>query len=199
MPQLNESNLREEICRLGESLFSRGLTFGSAGNISVRLEDGWLMTPTNFSLGRLDPARLAKLDGNGNLGLRRAADQGEFPASRHVQGTSPSWRGRAPALHILGRRVRPCRHRRYKCPAPDHRLLRHARRPLAAGLLLPAGRSRSGRRRGAARRKAPCGSACKSRPGGCRQHASMRRPTPSKNWKKRRSSFCFCAGPRSGC
>ena len=67
MPQPNESNLREEICRLGESLFSRGLTFGSAGNISVRLEDGWLMTPTNFSLGRLDPARLAKLDGNGSL------------------------------------------------------------------------------------------------------------------------------------
>jgi ribulose-5-phosphate 4-epimerase/fuculose-1-phosphate aldolase len=59
--------LREEICRLGESLFTRGLTFGSAGNISARLEDGWLMTPTNFSLGRLDPARLAKLDANGKL------------------------------------------------------------------------------------------------------------------------------------
>ena len=67
MPQLNETYLREEICRLGESLFSRGLTFGSAGNISVRLQDGWLMTPTNFSLGRLDPARLAKLDADGNL------------------------------------------------------------------------------------------------------------------------------------
>jgi len=67
MPQQNESNLREEICRLGESLFSRGLTFGSAGNISVRLEDGWLMTPTNVSLGRLDPARLARLDANGTL------------------------------------------------------------------------------------------------------------------------------------
>ena len=67
MPQPSESKLREEICRLGESLFTRGLTFGSAGNISVRLEDGWLMTPTNVSLGRLDPARLAKLDANGNL------------------------------------------------------------------------------------------------------------------------------------
>jgi ribulose-5-phosphate 4-epimerase/fuculose-1-phosphate aldolase len=67
MPHLNESKLREEICRLGESLFTRGLTFGSAGNISARLEDGLLMTPTNFSLGRLDPARLAKLDANGKL------------------------------------------------------------------------------------------------------------------------------------
>ena len=67
MPHLNELKLREEICRLGESLFTRGLTFGSAGNISARLEDGWLMTPTNFSLGRLDPARLAKLDANGKL------------------------------------------------------------------------------------------------------------------------------------
>jgi ribulose-5-phosphate 4-epimerase/fuculose-1-phosphate aldolase len=67
MPQPSESKLREEICRLGESLFTRGLTFGSAGNISVRLEDGWLMTPTNVSLGRLDPARLAKLDANGKL------------------------------------------------------------------------------------------------------------------------------------
>ena len=67
MPHLNEAKLREEICRLGESLFTRGLTFGSAGNISARLEDGWLMTPTNFSLGRLDPARLAKLDANGKL------------------------------------------------------------------------------------------------------------------------------------
>jgi 3-dehydro-4-phosphotetronate decarboxylase len=67
MPRLNESTLREEMCRLGGSLFARGLTFGSAGNISVRLDDGWLMTPTNVSLGRLDPARLAKLDAAGKL------------------------------------------------------------------------------------------------------------------------------------
>jgi ribulose-5-phosphate 4-epimerase/fuculose-1-phosphate aldolase len=67
MPHLNESRLRDEICRLGASLFTRGLTFGSAGNISVRLEDGWLMTPTNVSLGRLDPAGLAKLDASGKL------------------------------------------------------------------------------------------------------------------------------------
>jgi len=67
MSRLNETTLRDEICRLGASLFARGLTFGSAGNISARLEDGWLMTPTNVSLGRLDPARLAKLDAFGRL------------------------------------------------------------------------------------------------------------------------------------
>lgn len=65
--QLSEAALRDEMCRLGASLFTRALTFGSAGNISVRLEDGWLMTPTNVSLGRLDPARLAKLDAKGKL------------------------------------------------------------------------------------------------------------------------------------
>jgi 3-dehydro-4-phosphotetronate decarboxylase len=67
MPALSEASVREEICRLGASLFERGLTFGSAGNISARLADGFLMTPTNVSLGRLDPARLAKLDEAGKL------------------------------------------------------------------------------------------------------------------------------------
>jgi hypothetical protein len=67
MSRLNETALREEICRLGASIFARGLTFGSSGNISVRLDDGWLMTPTNASMGRLDPARLAKLDASGRL------------------------------------------------------------------------------------------------------------------------------------
>ncbi len=67
MSRLSEADLRDDVCRLGASLFSRGLTFGSAGNISVRLEDGWLTTPTNVSLGRLDPARLSKLDHAGRL------------------------------------------------------------------------------------------------------------------------------------
>ncbi len=63
----SETSLREKICRCGASLFNRGLTFGSAGNISVSLpEGGWLMTPTNASLGELDPARLSKIDAAGN-------------------------------------------------------------------------------------------------------------------------------------
>jgi 3-dehydro-4-phosphotetronate decarboxylase len=65
---MNETKLREEICRLGRSLFERGLTPGSSGNISVRLDGGgWLVTPTNASLGSLDPAKLSRLDPDGKL------------------------------------------------------------------------------------------------------------------------------------
>jgi len=61
-----ESKMREAICRVGKSLFDRRLTFGSTGNISVQLADGrTLMTPTNESLGELDPARLSLLDAQG--------------------------------------------------------------------------------------------------------------------------------------
>ena len=62
-----ESLLREEIVHTAKSIFDRGLTHGSTGNISAKLEDGWLLTPTGSSLGTLDPARLSKLDWNGNL------------------------------------------------------------------------------------------------------------------------------------
>src|SRR4051794_27658116 len=67
MPMI-ESELREEICRFSRSLFERGLTPGSSGNVSVRLDDGgWLVTPTNASLGSLDPARISKLSADGRL------------------------------------------------------------------------------------------------------------------------------------
>ncbi|MDK8266455.1 aldolase [Pseudomonas oryzihabitans] len=56
-----EARLREEICTVGASLYARGYTVGSAGNISARLEDGWLITPTDACLGRLDPAAIAKV------------------------------------------------------------------------------------------------------------------------------------------
>lgn len=61
----DEAMLREQIVEFGRSLFERGLCPGSSGNISVRLDDGWLLTPTNACLGRLDPARLAKLEWDG--------------------------------------------------------------------------------------------------------------------------------------
>ncbi len=69
-----EAILREEIVELGQLLAYLGLSHGSTGNISARLDDGWLLTPTNSLLGRLDPARIAKLD-----------DQG-----RHLDGDKPS-------------------------------------------------------------------------------------------------------------
>jgi ribulose-5-phosphate 4-epimerase/fuculose-1-phosphate aldolase len=64
---MNESRLREEIVALGRSMFERGLTHGSTGNVSARLDDGWLLTPTGSNLGRLDPARISKLDWSGKL------------------------------------------------------------------------------------------------------------------------------------
>jgi len=70
-----EVHLREEICRTARSLFDRGLTHGSTGNISARLPDGGLLvTPTGSSFGRLDPARLARFDAEG----------------RHVEGDAPT-------------------------------------------------------------------------------------------------------------
>ncbi len=64
---MTDSKLRDEIVCFAQSLFERGLTSGSSGNISVRTDDGWLMTPTGSSLGNLDPARLSRLDAQGNL------------------------------------------------------------------------------------------------------------------------------------
>ncbi|QHA83415.1 aldolase [Pseudomonas mediterranea] len=61
-----ESALREEICEVGRSLYQRGYTVGSAGNISARLDDGWLITPTDACLGRLDPAAIAKVNAAGD-------------------------------------------------------------------------------------------------------------------------------------
>jgi ribulose-5-phosphate 4-epimerase/fuculose-1-phosphate aldolase len=62
-----ESKLRDEICLLGRSIFDRGLTHGSTGNISAKIDGGWLLTPTGSNLGRLEPARLSKLDWEGKL------------------------------------------------------------------------------------------------------------------------------------
>lgn len=70
-----ETSARDEIVKVGRSLFDRGLTAGATGNISVRLLDGRLMmTPTNASLGSLDPERLSVLDTDG----------------RHVSGDQPT-------------------------------------------------------------------------------------------------------------
>ena len=63
-----EAKLREQICLLAKSLFDRGLTGGSTGNISTRTADGGLLvSPTGTSFGRLDPGRLSRFDANGKL------------------------------------------------------------------------------------------------------------------------------------
>lgn len=75
MQALNESALREEVCRVGASLFARGYVHSTAGNISVRLENGdFLITPTDACLGHVDPAQLAKLGADG----------------QHLSGDAPS-------------------------------------------------------------------------------------------------------------
>jgi ribulose-5-phosphate 4-epimerase/fuculose-1-phosphate aldolase len=71
---MNEATLREDIARFALSLFNRGYCVGSAGNISAKVDDGILITPTNSSFGSLDPAGISKLDGEG----------------RHVGGDKPS-------------------------------------------------------------------------------------------------------------
>lgn len=71
---MNEAALRERICAIAKSLYDRGLTHGSTGNVSARCGDGWLMTPTGSNLGALDPARLSKLDA----------------AGKHVDGDAPT-------------------------------------------------------------------------------------------------------------
>jgi len=73
-----DSAARELIVAMGRSMFERRLTFGSSGNISIRIEGGWLMTPTGCSLGRLDPAKLSKLDDVGNLVAGEAPTKESF-------------------------------------------------------------------------------------------------------------------------
>lgn len=62
---MNEHGLRDAIVERGRSLHDRGYAHGSSGNLSVRIDGGILVTPTGSSLGRLDPARIAKVDSNG--------------------------------------------------------------------------------------------------------------------------------------
>lgn len=89
---MTETQLRDQICRFGRSLFERGLTPGSSGNISVRLDDGgWLVTPTNASLGFLDPARLSRLNGSGRL-LSGDAPTKEIPLHAALYETRRSAR-----------------------------------------------------------------------------------------------------------
>ena len=85
---MRETQMRDAIAMFGESLFQRGYGCGSSGNISVRLDDGFLVTPTNSCMGRLDPARISKVDGSG----------------AHVSGDKPS---KEAFLHLAMYQERP--------------------------------------------------------------------------------------------
>ena len=85
---MKENALREALVMHGRSLYERGFAHGSSGNLSVRLADGLLITPTNSCLGRLDPARISKVDG----------------AGKHVSGDAPS---KESFLHLAMYEERP--------------------------------------------------------------------------------------------
>ena len=85
---MKEADAREALCALGRSLYDRGLTHGSTGNLSVKHGDRYLLTPTGSSLGSLDPARLAVVDATG----------------RHVDGDAPT---KEALLHLAMYRQRP--------------------------------------------------------------------------------------------
>jgi ribulose-5-phosphate 4-epimerase/fuculose-1-phosphate aldolase len=85
---MSDTALRESLCVLGRSLYERGLTHGSTGNLSTRSGDGFLMTPTGASLGLLDPARLSVL----------------APDGTHLAGDPPT---KEAALHLAMYRARP--------------------------------------------------------------------------------------------
>jgi 3-dehydro-4-phosphotetronate decarboxylase len=78
---MNDADARAEICRVGRSLFERGYVHATAGNISVRLDDGrFLITPTDACLGFLDPARLALTDA---AGVQLAGDRASKTLTLH--------------------------------------------------------------------------------------------------------------------
>jgi ribulose-5-phosphate 4-epimerase/fuculose-1-phosphate aldolase len=85
---VNENALREQLVMFGQSLYARGYAHGSSGNLSARLPDGLLVTPTNSCLGRLDPARISKVD----------------LAGKHLSGDAPS---KEAFLHLAMYEERP--------------------------------------------------------------------------------------------
>lgn len=88
---MSEQAIRDDMVKWGKSLFDRGLTAGSSGNMSVRLDDGYLATPTNSCLGFLEAGRLSKLD----------------PQGGHLSGDAPT---KELPLHFAFYEQRPASH-----------------------------------------------------------------------------------------
>jgi 3-dehydro-4-phosphotetronate decarboxylase len=88
---MDELSAREALCEAGRSLYERRYTHGATGNLSIRLPDGFLITPTGARLGALRPDTLARLDLQG----------------RHVAGPPPS---KEAPLHLSVYAARPQDH-----------------------------------------------------------------------------------------
>jgi ribulose-5-phosphate 4-epimerase/fuculose-1-phosphate aldolase len=97
---LSEAKAREEICRVGLSLFQRGYVHATAGNISVRVGDGFLITPTDACLGNLDPTSLALLNRNGTQISGHKASK-TIALHRQIYAASDNAPGSLPAQCVI--------------------------------------------------------------------------------------------------
>ncbi len=184
---MTEQEAREALVEYGRSLFLRGYSCGTSGNLSVRLAGGgFLMSPTNVSLGRLTVDTLSRLDVDGRASLRRGADQRSVAAPRHVCRAATGSRGGAPALDLCGRALLPHRSAARRCGAAVDALRDHAGRARGPGAVQPPrGHHARPARSGSSRRRT--GRSCwrttgRWSPGGI----SRQRSPPPRSWKKRR-------------
>jgi hypothetical protein len=139
---MTEESLRQGIVRWGRSLFERGLTGGSSGNISVKHDELYLMTPTNSCLGFLDPERLAKLSLSGEL-VSGDPPTKEPPASpRILRDACVGACSCSLAFNVRDRFVLSRRYRSRRCPAADHTLRGHSGRTCSGRSVHPTGLTR---------------------------------------------------------
>ena len=196
---MHETEVREQLCRFARSLFDRGLTHGASGNVTVRLEDGGMLaTPTNVSLGWLDPGALSRFDASGRL-VDGPKPTKEMPLHEALYATRAAT-GAVVHLHsthsvavsMLGE-VDPAD---VLPPLTAYYLMRVGRTAL-----LPyhrPGDARVEARHSRSRRPVQRSASRQSRPGGRRGDARSRQCGRSRSSKKRRSStFCCVASIRS--
>jgi ribulose-5-phosphate 4-epimerase/fuculose-1-phosphate aldolase len=81
---MSESRLRDELCRVGRSLYARGYVHGTTGNLSARLHDGFLITATDACLGELEPEALVKVDGAGHAAAGAARPSKTLALHRRI-------------------------------------------------------------------------------------------------------------------
>lgn len=122
---MTEEQLREEICRVGRSLYTRGYVHATAGNISARLPDGYLITPTDACLGDLEPARLAKVDESGRQLSGDPASKTIVLHRRIYEATARAGRPAGSVIHTHSTSLVACSLKLYESgtPEPDAELL----------------------------------------------------------------------------